>query len=79
MNQVDRYSLMDVILWEEQGHRYALFNSDCAQVDEIILKEQMKNYKSSENESALVDPFMIVMDKENSGTVDFMVEVLLTY
>ncbi|KAL8250590.1 hypothetical protein R6Q59_034283 [Mikania micrantha] len=29
--------------------------------------EQMKNYKSSENESASVDPFMIVMNKENSG------------
>ncbi|KAL8237730.1 hypothetical protein R6Q59_018811, partial [Mikania micrantha] len=30
-------------------------------------KEQMKNYKSSENESASVDPFMIVMNKENNG------------
>ncbi|KAL8204426.1 hypothetical protein R6Q57_010049 [Mikania cordata] len=29
--------------------------------------EQMKNYKSSENESVSVDPFMIVMNKENSG------------
>ncbi|KAD2805475.1 hypothetical protein E3N88_38852 [Mikania micrantha] len=29
--------------------------------------EQMKNYKSSENESASVDPFTIVMNKENSG------------
>ncbi|KAD5318038.1 hypothetical protein E3N88_17984 [Mikania micrantha] len=29
--------------------------------------EQMKNYKSSENENASADPFMIVMNKENSG------------
>ncbi|KAL8211072.1 hypothetical protein R6Q57_005509 [Mikania cordata] len=29
--------------------------------------EQMKSYKSSENESASVDPFMIVMNKENNG------------
>ncbi|KAD5802724.1 hypothetical protein E3N88_14084 [Mikania micrantha] len=30
-------------------------------------KEQMKKYKSSENESDLIDPFMAVMHKENSG------------
>ncbi|KAL8230183.1 hypothetical protein R6Q59_000468 [Mikania micrantha] len=29
--------------------------------------EQMKKYKSSENESDLIDPFMVVMHKENSG------------
>ncbi|KAL8262579.1 hypothetical protein R6Q59_023928 [Mikania micrantha] len=29
--------------------------------------EQMKKYKSSENESDLIDPFMAVMHKENSG------------
>ncbi|KAL8205517.1 hypothetical protein R6Q57_009068, partial [Mikania cordata] len=39
--------------------------------------KQMKNYKSLENESALLDPFMIVMNKENNGTVDFIVEGLL--
>ncbi|KAL8239670.1 hypothetical protein R6Q59_016237 [Mikania micrantha] len=30
-------------------------------------KEQMKKYKSSENESASIDPFMIVINKENNG------------
>ncbi|KAL8201984.1 hypothetical protein R6Q57_011131, partial [Mikania cordata] len=29
--------------------------------------KQMKNYKYSENESALMDPFRIVMNKGNGG------------
>ncbi|KAL8224213.1 hypothetical protein R6Q57_019688 [Mikania cordata] len=29
--------------------------------------EQMKNYKATENENTTVDPFLVVMNKENHG------------
>ncbi|KAD7480000.1 hypothetical protein E3N88_03136 [Mikania micrantha] len=31
------------------------------------MMEQMKNYKATENENTTIDPFIVVMNKENYG------------
>ncbi|KAL8262505.1 hypothetical protein R6Q59_023854 [Mikania micrantha] len=49
------------------GHSYKMTKQDGRIVLRAFQKEQMKKYKSSEYESDLIDPFMAVMHKENSG------------
>ncbi|KAL4561734.1 hypothetical protein LXL04_033908 [Taraxacum kok-saghyz] len=61
---VEHYSICRKLLQELRAVQLANINIATLSYDH---QEQMKNYKPLEDETDVVDPYMVVMNKENDG------------